>query len=158
MLQIPEAKPVLAVAPLYETAILPTKATFEAVGFDLYALDTVVVEAWKTGLIRTGIRATPPVGHYLRIAGRSSLSVQGFLVLAGVIDPDYTGEIKVMVLNANENPFICHRGNNIAQMVPEKFAVNCTAVVLTPEAMARNDAAAVAAGARGDRGFGSSGH
>lgn len=158
MLQVPEARPVMAIVRLDDNAILPSKFTNDAVGFDLYALETTVIEAMKMGLISTGIRATPPSGHYLRIAGRSSLTLQGFLVQSGVIDPDYTGEIKVMIFNANDSPFICHKGNRIAQMIPEKFASNIAAVVVSSSSLAASDASAIASGARGDRGFGSSGH
>ena len=158
MLQVPEARPVMVVARLDNNACLPTKFTRDAVGFDLYALETTVVEGTKMGLLRTGIRATPPAGHYFRVAGRSSLTLQGFLVQSGVIDPDYTGEIKVMVYNANDADFICHKGNMIAQMIPEKFANYCNAVVVDAASLAASDTAALAAGARGNRGFGSSGH
>lgn len=158
MLKIPEAIPVLTIVKLLNNAYLPTKATTAAVGFDVFALENSEIRAWDIVKLRTGLRATPPDGHYLRVTGRSGLTSEGFLVLQGVVDPDYTGEILVMVLNAT--PFIrkVTRGNRIAQLVPEKYASNCTAVVLQMDNhMRSSDATAAAAGGRGTKGFGSSG-
>lgn len=157
MLKLPEAVPVLTIVKLSPDAILPTKATAAAVGFDLYAMDDTEIPGFSIKMLRTGIRATPPIGHYFRLTGRSGLTTAGFLVQQGVIDPDYTGEILVIVYNANNQSLYARRGMRIAQMIPEKYAANCTSVVLEMSNVSANDQLQEAAGARGARGFGSSG-
>lgn len=157
MLKLPEAVPVMTFIKLTMNAILPTKATVAAVGFDMYAMEDSEVPSWSTRTIRTGIRATPPCGHYLRLTGRSGLTSQGFLVQTGVVDPDYIGEIQVVAFNANNFTLNVKRGNRIAQMVPEKYASNCTSVVMELSQVASNDELEQASGSRGTRGFGSSG-
>lgn len=157
MLKLPEAVPVLTIIKLYSDAILPTKATLAAVGFDLYALEDSEIPSWSIRTLRTGIRATPPCGHYLRLTGRSGLTSQGFLVQSGVVDPDYTGELLVVALNATNFKLNVKRGNRIAQMVPEKYASNCTSVVMELSQVESQDRVELASGSRGLRGFGSSG-
>lgn len=56
---------------------------------------------------------------YLRIAPRSGLALRGIGVLAGVVDPDYSGEIKVMLWNHGPNPYRIKPGDRIAQLIPE---------------------------------------
>ena len=51
-------------------------------------------------LIPTQIKLRIPLGHYGRLASKSGLAILHHLhVGAGVIDPDYTGEIKVLLTN-----------------------------------------------------------
>jgi dUTP pyrophosphatase len=48
----------------------------------------------------------------------------GLDTLAGVIDPDYTGEVKVVLQNLDVNqPFVIRPGYRIAQLILEKFEV-----------------------------------
>ena len=71
--------------------------------------------------MNTGICATIPTGCYGRIAPRSGLAVKyGIHVGAGVIDPDYTGELKVCLFNLGSVPFEIKQGERIAQLILEK--------------------------------------
>lgn len=157
MLKLPEAVPVITIIKLSPNAILPTKATPVAVGFDLYAIEDSEIPGFTIATLKTGIRATPPTGHYFRLTGRSGLTTAGFLVQQGVIDPDYTGELGVMVYNVNINSVYVKRGMRIAQLIPEKHAANCTSVVLELSQVSAQDDMEQASGSRGNRGFGSSG-
>lgn len=157
MLKLPEASPVLTVVKLSSDATLPSKANEAAVGFDLFSAEDSFIAQESIVVLGTGIRATPPSGYYMRITGRSGLSSSGYIVLPGVCDPDYTGEIKIMMMNFNKWGCQIHKGDKIAQMVPEKYAPNCTVVVMDQTAMAATDALQLATGGRGDRGFGSTG-
>jgi len=146
----------MSVVKLVPEAFLPTKATPAAAGFDLFAVEESFLEAWAVGLIRTGLRATPPVGCYLRITGRSGLTMEGLLVQTGVVDPDYTGELKIMAYNVSGDRFFIPKGLKVAQMVPERYAMNCAFLVQSGDLVACNDSNAVSL--RGTRGFGSSGY
>ncbi len=63
-----------------------------------------------------------PSGTYLRVAPRSGLIVKRNInTLTGVIDPDYTGNIGVVLHNFGDTPQTFHRGDHIAQLIPEKL-------------------------------------
>jgi len=128
-------------------AIVPTRASPGSVGYDLYSLSDVVIEPHTREIISTGICATIPLGCYGRIAPRSGLSIKyGIHVGAGVIDPDYTGELKVCLFNLGSVPFEIKKGDKIAQLILEKC--------MTPLIEEVNELQKTM---RANRGFGSSG-
>lgn len=97
--------------------------------------------------VPTGISITVPIYCYARIAPRSGLTFKyGIQVGAGVIDSDYTGEIKVILFNHGENDFIIKTGDRIAQLIFEKIVTNELQEV---EELVQTD--------RGSGGFGSTG-
>lgn len=157
LLKTPETIPVMTIAKLDHNAILPTKATTAAAGFDLYAPYDFTIPGFSVRTISTGIRATPPDGHYLMITGRSGLSQQGILTISGTVDPDFTGNIGVILFNTQPQPYEGIREQRIAQMIPIKSPINCATVVMNQSDLVLQDHLARAAGARGARGFGSSG-
>jgi dUTP pyrophosphatase len=79
----------------------------------------------------------------------------GLDTLAGVIDPDYTGEIKVVLQNLDgTQPFVIRPGYRIAQLILEKFEV-ADVVEIPGECTGLVD---VSSTARGAAGFGSTGN
>ena len=112
---------ILQVQKLTKDAKLPTKATQGSIGYDLYATNTLQVPGNDNQLIETGLAMTPPKGTYIRIAPRSGLALKKKIQIdAGVIDPDYTGEIKVLLSNRSTKPFQVEQGDKIAQIILEK--------------------------------------
>ena len=102
-------------------ATLPTRASPGSVGYDLYSLNDLVIQPNSRDIVSTGVCATIPYGCYGRIAPRSGLTVKyGIHVGAGVIDPDYTGELKVCLFNLGSVPFEIKQGERIAQLILEK--------------------------------------
>ena len=72
----------------------------------------------------TDIRIQLPQGTYGRLASRSSLSsLFGVEVMAGVIDPDFRGVVKVVLYNFGDKDFKVRPGQKIAQLICEKFSV-----------------------------------
>ena len=65
-------------------------------------------------MVSTCISLKPPEGCYTRIAPRSGLSVKGIDIGAGVIDPDYRGELKVLMINNSGSVFPVEKGTRIA--------------------------------------------
>ena len=116
----------MEVTRLQPTAILPSRGSPDAAGFDLYSIEHYVVFPGQRVVVSTGIGLNKlPDGTYGRIAPRSGLAVKhGLDVLAGVVDPDYRGEIKVVLLNTDlRNPFVIKPGYRIAQLIVENYTV-----------------------------------
>ena len=112
----------LGVKKLCYDAIVPTRGSDRSVGYDLYSSEdaTVPCQAGRA-LVSTGIALSIPDGLYGRVAPRSGLAVKHCInVGAGVIDPDYTGEIKVILFNHGLKDFEIKKGDRIAQLVLER--------------------------------------
>ena len=105
-------------------AVVPTKATKYSIGLDLHSPDSYLICPKKQVLIPTQIKLGIPPGYYVRIASKSRLAIQNQVhVGAGVIDPDYTGEIKVLLINNSKHYYQIKEGEAIAQLILEKACI-----------------------------------
>ena len=137
----------LLIKKLSEHALIPTRASPGSVGYDLYSIEDMHILPYQRGIVCTGIAATIPMGVYGRIAPRSGLAVKhGVQTGAGVIDPDYTGELKVILYNHGSEKFEIKKGDRIAQLILEK----CETPLI-------DEVEEIKDTQRGTRGFGSSG-
>ena len=137
----------LKVHKLNNEAIIPTKATPFSAGFDLYSIEDTIIKSKGKALISTGINVELPKETYGRIAPRSGLAWKHFIdVGAGVIDEDYRGEIKVILINLSNEKFVVNPGDRIAQMVVARY-----------ERVEWNEVATLDETERGEGGFGSTG-
>jgi dUTP pyrophosphatase len=145
----------LNVTKLVPNAQLPVRGSSGAAGYDLFSTDSYVVLPGRRVVVSTGISVQLPPGTYGRIAPRSGLAVKhGLDTLAGVIDPDYTGEIKVVLQNLDMNqPFVIRPGYRIAQLILENYTV---ADVMEVEASP--EGTQLPSTSRGGAGFGSTGY
>ena len=107
---------------MFPDVSIPYKASSKSVGFDLESYQNIVIPCNGISIINTGLKVQPPRGTYIRLASRSGLACKGISVQGGVIDPDYTGEVKVILYNHTSEPFEVIKGMRIAQMIPEKAA------------------------------------
>ena len=92
-------------------AVTPTRATEKSVGLDFYSPANYIIPPYSQLLIPTQIKLRIPLGHYGRLASKSGLAILHHLhVGAEVIDPDYTGEIKVLLINTAPHAHSIVRG------------------------------------------------
>ena len=78
----------------------PTKATQSSVGLDIYSPKDYILTLQSQLIIPTGLKIKVPYGHYGHLCSKSGLAMRHHIhVGAGIVDPDYTGEIKVLLLN-----------------------------------------------------------
>jgi dUTP pyrophosphatase len=109
---------------LCSEAILPRRATEWSVGYDLFSSVEVTVPPGELACVPTGIAIKLPPGTYGRVAPRSGVTVKyNIHVGAGVIDPDYTGEIKVVLCNNGRDPVTFNKLDRIAQLILEKVEI-----------------------------------
>ena len=105
------------------TACMPTCATSKSVGLDLYSPTNVLIPAHDKILIDRGIAFQIPIGYYGQIASRSGLAIHHHIhVGAGVVDPDYTGSVHVLLMNLSSQDHVIEKNHHIAQMILEKVA------------------------------------
>lgn len=91
---------------LHPDAVIPQYATDHAAGFDLVAVEDVVIEPGETKLIPLGFAVEIPEGFEMQIRPRSGVSLLTKLRVAnspGTIDGDYRGEVKVIVDNISRD-------------------------------------------------------
>ena len=137
----------LGVRKLHKDAVIPERKTDGAAGYDISSLEDCVVPPWGKALIKTGVAVRLPQGTYGRLAPRSGLALQHSIdVGAGVIDPDYTGELGVILFNHSNQQFVVEKGHRIAQLIIERN-VTSDVVEFDQEDSTR----------RGDGGFGTTG-
>ena len=109
---------------LNEGARIPVYGSAQAAGADLCAClgngGSLVLEPHKRALVPTGIRIALPEGFEAQVRPRSGLAAKaGITVLnsPGTVDADYRGEVKVILINHSDEPFVIRDGDRIAQMV-----------------------------------------
>jgi dUTP pyrophosphatase len=105
---------------------LPSYATPYAAGLDLLAAISaeVVLAPRSRALIPTGVAIALPPEFEAQVRPRSGLALKaGITVLnsPGTIDPDYRGEIGVILVNLGDDPYAVQRGDRIAQLVIAPF-------------------------------------
>ena len=85
-----------------DNAIIPMRASKRSAGLDLYSSIDVCIEIGSIKKINTGICISLPESSYGSIRDKSSLAAKGLLILGGVIDNYYTGEIIIVMTSLIE--------------------------------------------------------
>lgn len=151
----------LKVKKLSETSKLPTRAHQEDVGYDLYSDEDKFIEIGSTVKIKTNIALEIPYGHVGKIEDRSGLASRGLRTGAGVIDPNFRGNIEIVMHNFSNTESMYSKdgqwdravmgyrvtaGDRVAQLLIYKVELPEIAVVKELESTSR-----------GVKGFGDSG-
>jgi dUTP pyrophosphatase len=138
-------------------ATLPTRGTPNSVGLDLHAFlisesgrpNKALIPPKSTRAIGTRLIVEPPEGYAVYVCSRSGLAKNLSLFVTnapGVVDPDYRGEIVVLLYNGGHEAQYIEHGQRIAQMV-----MLATPILEIEEAVIDTNTL------RGDAGFGSTG-
>jgi dUTP pyrophosphatase len=134
---------------LHPNAIIPTKGSKYAAGYDISSIESIVIKPGSRALVKTGLSFEfyGISSVYLRVAPRSGLAYKyGIDVGAGVIDEDFRGEIGVILFNFGSDDFVINVGDRIAQLIIEEIR---NVPVREVTELAESD--------RGSGGFGSTG-
>ena len=129
---------------LSEKAISPHQATPGLVGYDLFTPIVFQIQPKEQKTVFIDLAIAPPEGYYAQLLSKSGLMVLYELeVKAGVIDPDFTGNIGVVLKNNSDQPIECLVGEQIAQLLFIKVA---TPTLIQVTSLAKTE--------RGEYGFG----
>ena len=105
---------------------LPQYETANAVGLDVRANTTEAIRLapLERAMVPTGLYVEIPEGYEIQVRPRSGLAAKYGISVAnapGTIDPDYRGEIKVILVNLSNEVFELKPGERIAQLVVAQF-------------------------------------
>lgn len=111
----------LGIKLLREGALRPKRGSKEAACFDLYVSEDTILPRAEGVLVPTGIALSIPEGFCVKVYGRSSLCARGIQVSTGIVDSDYTGEIKVQCVNFGHAwPILLKKGEHVGQFMVEQ--------------------------------------
>lgn len=150
--KIPRPKQKLTYEKIHPDAVEPKYNYVSDSGFDLHSTLSLNVPPLGRMIVPTGIKLSIPVGYEIQVRSKSGLTLkQGLMVLnsPGTVDQGYTGEIKVIVFNTNQQDYHIKVGDKIAQ------AVLCP--VMCGEVVDLINVEKIEDGERSDKGFGSTG-
>lgn len=112
---------------LHPDAKLPTQGTEGSVGYDLYAYiltedgrpSKTLIPPHTVKNISTGIAMEPPHGHFAAVCSRSGIAKLSLSVCnsPGIIDPDYRGEVRVLLHNGGYEYATIYHEDRIAQLI-----------------------------------------
>ncbi|HET9180326.1 MAG TPA: dUTP diphosphatase [Terriglobia bacterium] len=140
----------ITVAKVQPNASLPRyshSGPFGDLAADLSAAEMVSLAAGETKAIGTGLAFEFPPEFGALVEDRSGLALKGITTLAGVIDPGYRGELKVVMANLGSKPFSIQPGDRIAQL---RIVRRIEAEFIEAESVSETQ--------RNTRGFGSTGN
>ncbi len=123
---------------------LPRYMTQHSAGMDLCAElpSDLTISPGERALIPTGIALALPDGYEAQIRPRSGLALRHGITLLnspGTIDPDYRGELGIIIINHGTAPFTVKNGDRIAQMIFSRFTRVTLQEVFELEETDRND-------------------
>lgn len=117
----------LGIFKMRQDARLPHRGTEQSVGLDLHAYlisesgrpNTMMIPPHTTRKVPTGLAMRPPAGHAILVCSRSGLASNGVFVTngPGVVDPDYRGEILILLHNGTPIPYYVKHEDRVAQIL-----------------------------------------
>ena len=109
---------------LSDQAKAPKRATPGSIGLDLFTPTDIFIPAKQQVLIPTDLILVPTRGYYICIANKSGLAFKyGLTVEGGVIDPDYRGNVGVLLRNNSDVGHTLEQGETMAQVIMERAAM-----------------------------------
>lgn len=145
-------QPKIEVLKLHTDAQVPRYMTAMAAGMDVCALleKSICLQPGERCLVPTGLAFAIPEGYEVQVRPRSGLAIKHGISMVnapGTIDADYRGEIRIILINHGQEPFVVNSGDRIAQLV---VAPVCQAGLVEVEQLSETE--------RGSGGFGHTGH
>lgn len=141
---------IVPVKPCAEDLVLPSYAYPGDAGMDLRSSISLELAPFERALVPCGVAVAIPCGYVGLVAPRSGLAIKHGISIVnspGIIDSNYRGEIKVVLINLDPSePFNIEKGDRIAQLV-----------IVPVAACSLKESATLDLTERSDKGFGSSG-
>lgn len=142
----------IEVEKVHPDAVFPSYNYPSDSGFDLYSVEEITLEPFGRAIVPTGLKFSFNEGYEIQVRTKSGLALNQGLIVAnspGTVDQGYTGEIKVIVFNANPTKLTITKGMKVAQAVLCPVKNGKFVELLSVDKIGDKD--------RGENGFGSTG-
>lgn len=108
-----------------ENAVLPTKRIID-VGYDLTVVDVAKQLTQKTTMYETYVSLNIPLGYYVELVPRSSLSKTGYMLAnsVGIIDPGFCGTLKVPLIKVDDSAPDLQLPARVAQLILKQYVIS----------------------------------
>ena len=104
-----EEENIIKVKRFMNGVLLPKMGSAAAAGMDFYQPESVVIEPHQTQYVTLGLAVEIPKGFMLMLAPRSSMSKTPLII------PNYRGEIKAILHNTSDTPYLIQKGDRLVQ-------------------------------------------
>jgi len=107
---------------LYPDAQLPQTMRKGDAAMDLYSYRDYKIEPDERVVVDSGIIMAIPEGYWGNIRDRGGLPVKhGIHTMSGVIDSNYRGEIKIVMINLGQETYTIKKGHRVCQIIIAKY-------------------------------------
>lgn len=142
-----DENPIVRFIKMHSDVMTPTNATEGSAGYDIYAYENTFIAPFEMILLQTGLKIQFPKNTYGRLVERSSIAKNHqIIVLGGVIDSSYRGQICIMLYNLGKEKYEIKKHHRYVQLI-------CESIICPPFTECRT----LDETARGENGFGHSG-
>lgn len=102
---------------LFKNVNIPVKSHLPDSGLDIFTPETFSIESLETKTIPLGFGVSIPEGFAGMIVPRSSIAEKGLVIQTAVIDPDYAGEIHLIITNASKDRYTIEQGTRLCSLI-----------------------------------------
>lgn len=102
---------------LFKNVQLPKKSHLPDSGLDCFMPESFELKPLETKTIGLGIGIQVPEGFAGMLVPRSSIAKKGLLIQTSIIDPDYTGEIHLIITNCSNNNVVIEKNQRVCSLV-----------------------------------------
>lgn len=96
---------------------MPAKSHLPDVGIDIFQPESFSIEPFETKTIGLKFAVAIPEGFAGMIVPRSSIAAKGLIIQTSIIDPDYTGEIHLIITNCSNNVVNVEKDQRLCSLV-----------------------------------------
>lgn len=96
---------------------MPKKSHLPDVGLDIFMPEKFMIKPFETKTIGLKLAVAIPEGFAGMLVPRSSIAEKGLIIQTSIIDPDYIGEIHLIITNCSGNTYIVDKGDRICSLV-----------------------------------------
>lgn len=102
---------------LFKDVKLPIKSHLPDSGLDIFIPETFKISSLETKTIGLGIGVLIPEGYAGMLVPRSSIAEKGLIIQTAIIDPDYTGEIHLIITNCTKNEILIEKNQRVCSLI-----------------------------------------
>lgn len=96
---------------------MPKKSHIPDCGLDCFIPESFTLQPLETKTVGLGLGISVPEGFAGMLVPRSSIADKGLIIQTAIIDPDYTGEIHLIITNCSNNVVNITKDSRVCSLV-----------------------------------------